>query len=54
MMRKISYSLIKDLISSPAVYVETAETEQASFVVERIANKLEKETGLNYIRKSNS
>jgi hypothetical protein len=37
-MRKISYSLIKDLIVSPAVYVETAEFEKASFMVERTAN----------------
>jgi hypothetical protein len=46
-MRKISYSLIKDLIVSPAVYVETAEIAKENFMFERIANYLEEESDLN-------
>jgi hypothetical protein len=53
-MRKISYNLIKDLIVSPSVYIETSEIEKTSFVVERIANYLEEETDLNYTGKSSS
>jgi hypothetical protein len=53
-MRKISYSLIKNLIVSPAVYVETPAIEKASFVVEQIATCLEEETDLNYTGKSSS
>jgi hypothetical protein len=53
-MMKISYSLIRDLIVSPAVYVETAEIEKAIFMAERIANYLEEETELNYKGKSSS
>jgi hypothetical protein len=53
-MMKISYSLIRDLIVSPAVYVETAEIANSSLMVERIANYLEEETELNYKGKSSS
>jgi hypothetical protein len=47
-MRKISDSVIKDLIVSSAVDVETPEFKKTIFMVERFDKYLEEENGLNY------
>jgi len=53
-MRKISDSVIKDLIVSSAVDEETPEFKKKSFMVERFDKYLEEETDLNYTHKSSS